>query len=111
MYLSSRINHGRLRPEQMKLPANEVHQLENLSRKILKSPVKILAIDFDQTLIDNDSGSSMGFEHIYIRNQFFWLIHQLLTQKWICITSFNENTPTASNENLGKSIMESRKAD
>jgi len=72
--------------------------------------LKILAIDFDKTFIDDDSGSSMSFENIYIRNQFFWLIKYLIQHKWICITSFNENLPTIFNENLGKLICFIRKS-
>ena len=102
MYLFSRINHLRVRSEQIKIPFNEQTPLLNLAKKILQSPFKILAIDFDKTLIDDDSGSSMSFENIYIRNQFFWLIKYLIQDKWICITSFNENIPTVFNENLGK---------
>lgn len=104
MYLSSRINHGRLRPDQLPLPSIEQDLLEDLAKKLLKSPVKLLAIDFDRTLIDHDSGSWMSFQNLYIRNQFFWLLHYLLRQKWICIASFNENTPTIFNEHLGKPI-------
>lgn len=102
MYLSSRINHGRLRPDQMSLPSIENELLQNLLKKLLKSPVKILAIDFDRTFIDDDSGSWMSFQNLYIRNQFFWLLQNLIKQKWICIASFNENLPTKFNENLGK---------
>ncbi|CAF2344260.1 unnamed protein product [Rotaria sp. Silwood2] len=101
MYLFSRINRLRIRSEQINIPINEQNLIINLAKKILSSPLKILAIDFDKTLIDDDSGSSMSFENIYIRNQFFWLIKYLIQHKWICITSFNENTPTTFNENLG----------
>jgi len=110
MYLFSRINHLRIRSEQINIPINEENLLLNLAKKILNSPLKILAIDFDKTFIDDDSGSSMSFENIYIRNQFFWLIKYLIQHKWICITSFNENLPTIFNENLGKLICFIRKS-
>jgi hypothetical protein len=102
MYLFSRINHLHIRSEQIQIPLDEENLLVNLANKILYSPLKILAIDFDKTLIDDDSGRSMNFQNLYIRNQFFWLIKYLIQHKWICITSFNENTPTLFNENLGK---------
>ncbi|CAF3289047.1 unnamed protein product [Rotaria socialis] len=101
MYIFSRINHLRVRSEQAKVPIDEQNLIIKLAKKILDSPLKILAIDFDKTLIDDDSGRSMSFENIYIRNQFFWLIKYLMQHKWICIASFNENTPTKFNEHLG----------
>ena len=102
MYLSSRINHLRLRSEQLPVPPSEGSLLEHVARSILNSPLTVLAIDFDKTLIDDDSGSSMNFRNIYIRNQFFWLLKHLIRHRWICITSFNGNTPTPFNENLGR---------
>ncbi|CAF0845222.1 unnamed protein product [Didymodactylos carnosus] len=94
--------HGlRLRPEQQSPSSLDEIIAKELAAKIIVSPLKIVAIDFDNTLIDEDSGSWMSHRNTYIRNQFYWLIPHILHKKWICIASFNQNTPHPSNENLG----------
>ncbi|CAF1541058.1 unnamed protein product, partial [Didymodactylos carnosus] len=98
--------HGlRLRPEQQSPSSLDEIIAKELAAKIIVSPLKIVAIDFDNTLIDEDSGSWMSHRNTYIRNQFYWLIPHILHKKWICIASFNQNTPHPSNENLDYSKL------